>query len=107
MICSGCNNQHAVRGQTGYTDGKKWEICDQCGRVPIIWLPDVYLGGRGGIQTDENLCNPKTGQPIPFSTKREKAAIMKMLNLRQATSAEHQHGSRNETKKGKTYFFGK
>lgn len=78
--------------------GKLWEYCDMCAHLPPVWLPDVYLGGPGGTpRTDENLVNPKTGVPIEFSTKREKAAIMRMLNVRQADSAEHQHGGRNES----------
>lgn len=79
------------------TTGKLWELCDICGKIPSVWLPDVYLGGRGGVQTDEHLCNPTTGIPIPFQTKREKAAIMNMLKVRQANSSEHNHGSRNES----------
>jgi hypothetical protein len=105
VICEGCNNQHAARIRVQFVEGKKWESCDQCGNVAPVWLPDVYLGNKGGIQTDENLVHPQTGKPIPFQTKREKAAIMKMLNVRQSPSAEHQHGGRNETKKGTKYFF--
>lgn len=96
MKCEGCGNQYAARVRIGYHEGKKWEICDQCGASPV-WLPDVFLGGHGGQErTDENLCG-NDGKPIPFSTKREKAAIMRMLNVRQADSAEHNHGYRNES----------
>lgn len=80
-------------------------VCDVCGNLPPVWLPDVYLGGPGGTpRTDPNLCDPKTGREISFSTKREKAAVMKYLGLQQARSAERQHGARNETGPRKTYF---
>lgn len=103
MHCAGCSTDKAARTRTGFlTDGTKYEYCDICGSMPAVWLPDVYLGSKGGIQTDPNLCNDK-GQEIPFHTKREKAAIMRMLNVKQSDSAEHQHGSRNETKRS-TYF---
>jgi len=99
MKCGGCGSDVAARVRIGYTsDGTRWEMCDNCGRIPPVWMPDVYLGGAGGrIQTDAGLCNPQTGVPIPFSTKREKAAVMRMLNVRQADSAERQGGSRNES----------
>lgn len=99
MHCNTCNSDKAARVKMGIDSqtGKTWEVCDICANVPSFWMPDVYLGNSGGMpQTDEQLVNPKTGQPIPFSTKREKAAIMKMLGLRQAASAERQGGSRNE-----------
>lgn len=96
MLCNGCGNDVAarIRGMVG-KDGKYYEMCDECGKVPPVWLPDVYLGSKGGTQIDEQLCNAK-GEPIPFQTKREKAAIMNMLQVRQADSAERQHGFRNE-----------
>lgn len=99
MHCNTCNSNLAARVRMGIDSktGKTWELCDICGKIPAVWLPDVFLGGQGGIQTDESLCDPKTNKPIPFQTKREKAAIMRMLNIRQADSAEHQHGGRNES----------
>jgi len=99
MKCNGCKSEVAARVRMGIDKetGKLWEVCDICSKIPPVWMPDVYLGSGGGIQTDEHLCNPTTGQPIPFQTKREKAAIMRMLNVRQADQAEHQHGSRNES----------
>jgi len=103
MYCAGCKTLNAARTRTGYSpDGKKWEYCDVCGGMAPVWLPDVFLGNGKGIKADENLCGDD-GEPIPYQTKREKAVIMKMRGLRQADSAEHQHGSRNETKR-RTYF---
>ena len=105
MLCNGCKSTVAARVKGWIDEETKQyvECCDVCTKLAAVWLPDVYLGGVGGsVRTDENLCNDK-GQPIPFTTKREKAAIMKMLKVRQADSAEHNHGSRNEIKR-KTYF---
>jgi len=102
MVCDTCGNKHAARLRIGYHNDVRYELCDECGKIPSVWLPDVFLGGKGGIQTDETLCG-KDGIPIPYSTKREKAAIMKMTGVRQATGAEWNHGSRNETKR-RTYF---
>lgn len=107
MHCNGCNSDVAARVRIGVDSktGQTWEICDICSRIPPVWNPDVYLEPGGGVRTDENLCNTKTGEPIPYSTKREKAAIMNMLGVRQADSAEKQHGSRNEMYlHRKTYF---
>lgn len=71
--------------------------CSECTHLPLSpRYDDVYIGSGGGIKTDENLCDPKTGREIPFHTKQDKAVVMKMLGLRQAESAERQHGSRNE-----------
>jgi len=105
MKCNGCKSDVAARVRMGIDKetGKLWEVCDICSKIPPVWLPDVFLGGPGGtVRTDEQLCNPDTGVPIPFSTRREKAAVMNMLNLRQADCAERQHGARNETRR-RTY----
>ena len=104
MYCSGCKSNLAARTLTWYEEGVRLEHCDICGNQPAVWLPDVFLGSSGGgrEQTDENLCNDK-GVPIPFSTKREKAAVMNHLGVKQHDSAERQGGYRNETKR-KTYF---
>lgn len=104
MHCNTCNTDVAARvlGRIDTKTGKYFESCDVCAKVAAFWMPDVFLGGPGGsVRTDEHLCSPTTGEPIPFTTKREKAAIMKMLNVRQADGAEHQHGARNETKRRK------
>lgn len=49
---------------------------------------------------------PEFARPIPFHTKRDKALAMKIANVRQADSAERQHGARNEEgTRRRTYFF--
>lgn len=106
MHCGNCNTDVAARVQIGFdADGTRWERCDVCDRVPATCThDDVYFKSNGGVQTDENLCDPKTGVPIPFSSKGEKAAIMKRLNVRQHESAERHHGARIEPPTRKTYF---
>lgn len=103
MECQTCNEKLAARLRYFFFNGKMESVCDRCGDVPAVWLPDVYLGGPGGTpRTDPNLVDPKTLREMPFSTKREKAVVMKYLNVRQADTAERIHGSRNETKR-RTY----
>jgi hypothetical protein len=99
MHCNSCGTDVASRVRSCISSsGEILESCDVCANISPVWLPDVYLGGPGGsTQTDECLCNPETGKPIPFSTKREKAAVMRMLNVKQAECAERQHGARNES----------
>lgn len=75
-------------------NGNRSQFCSDCssGGVPSL-SPDVYFdSSKGANQIDPNLADRYTG-PIPFSSKREKAAILKRLGLREAGDKEH--GSRN------------
>lgn len=70
------------------------ERCSECAveSMPAL-APDVYFdGSKGANQTDPNLCN-REGQPIPFSSKREKAAILKQNGLQEA--GDKVKGARN------------
>lgn len=80
-------------------DGVRSEACNDCVKMPTPNLgPDVYFDkSKGSNQTDPNLCDRYKG-PIPFSSAREKAAIMKQLGLREAGDKEH--GARNFDKQG-------
>ncbi len=74
--------------------GVRSQFCSSCfdGSTPSL-SPDVYFDpSKGANQTDPNIADRYTG-PIPFSSKREKAAILKRLGLREAGDKEH--GSRN------------
>jgi hypothetical protein len=79
-------------------DGNRFECCSECSKAPTPGLsPDVYFDSKKGAwQTDINLADRYTG-PIPFSSKREKADIMKRLGLRE--SGDKVHGARNWDKK--------
>lgn len=74
--------------------GNRFDECSECssGRMPAL-SPDVYFdGSKGANQTDPNLCG-RDGGPIPFSSRREKAAIMKQLGLQEG--GDKKHGARN------------
>lgn len=105
LECGGCGNKKAHRTRTLCHQGGLIEGCDLCMGLSTAGtaLPDTFLGGGGGLQTDENIVD-KQGREVPFSSKREKAAIMKELGLKQADSSERNHGARPETTKRRTYF---
>lgn len=70
--------------------------CSDCEFMPMTpCYDDVFLGGPG-MKTDPNVCDPKTGRPIPFQTKQDKAIAMKIAGVRQSPLAERNHGYRNE-----------
>jgi hypothetical protein len=105
MTCGTCLSDKARAVSVRYREGKWHDFCDVCSDVRVQGLPDVFLGSNGGIQTDDNIRDPKSGEMIPFSTKREKLAAMKRAGVRQAPSAEREHGHRNESHLNrKTYF---
>ena len=86
-------------------DGARSESCDKCERMsrPCLY-DDVYKGDcNKGLTSQENIADPTTGKPIPYSSVGEKVAIMKRLNIRQSPNAELQHGARNEVKR-RTHF---
>ena len=97
QYCRSCKATDATRLRTTYLDkGGIIDSCDKCSTKTWQGIPDVYLGPGGGSKTEENLADPKSGKPIPFSSKTDKAAIMKQLNLKQHPGAERTHGYRNE-----------
>ena len=97
FTCTNCGNTKAYGYRCGFTTQGKWEECDKCTDMRFTAQPDVYFRSNGGIQTDPNICD-KQGREIPFSCKRTKLAAMKEAGVRQAQSAERQHGARNENK---------
>ena len=103
-LCDNCGNQEAYVLRITFSKDGRYSGCDKCQGFRATAVPDVYLGSSGGLQTDPNLCDPKTRKEIPFSTKGEKAAIMKQLKVRQSLSAERVHGYRREEFKKKIYF---
>ena len=69
----------------------------------IVAIPDVWYGYGSGIQTEENIADPKTGKPIPFYDKQSKAAAMRIAGVEEA--GDRKHGARNEYHlHRKTYF---
>lgn len=92
--CGTCGAVSYHYWRVTFADGQRYESCSECSKTSTPGLsPDVFFdGSKGAFQTDPNLCE-RNGNPIPFSSKREKAAIMRRLGLREAGDKEH--GSRN------------
>lgn len=66
--------------------------CNLCDSI-IVWMPDVYFDeSKGANQTDPNLVDRYKG-PVTFSSKKEKAVLLKQLGLREAGDKEG--GARN------------
>lgn len=63
-------------------------FCSNCvtGITPV--KPDVWYGYGSGTHTEENIAypngSPRAGQPIPFSSAREKARAMKVAGVHEA-----------------------
>lgn len=91
MICEGCG-EATGHVRIRYVGGVKEEQCSFCGDFRRPWCPDVYLEPGSGERTNMNICDPKTRRPVPYSSKREKADILRRLNLKEAGGLVH--GSR-------------
>jgi hypothetical protein len=98
MDCPNCLSTKAAIVEVGFDEGRKYSGCDLCIGIRVSGVcPDVYFNPKDGhIQSDEHIAEKRTGRPIPFWSKRTKLAAMKMAGVRQADSAEKQHGHRNE-----------
>lgn len=96
--CSGCGATNYYHWGKVYTPDGDYEHCSECSKQGTPGLsPDVYFdSSKGSFQTDPNLCDRYKG-PIPFSSKREKADVMRRLGLREAGDKEH--GGRNFDKR--------
>lgn len=96
MDCKTCGTDRAAIIRIKFTKEGKVEYCDLCSSLTAREgaVPDIYLGSKGGLQTDENVCDPKQRRAVPYSSKREKAALLKRLGLKQAISSERHHGGR-------------
>jgi hypothetical protein len=68
------------------------KTCVSCfdGKQPMI--RDVYYGYGSGTHTEENICDPQTGQPIPFSSKEGKWEAMQKAGVREV--GDKVHGAR-------------
>ncbi len=92
--CKNCGASNYYFWRAVQVGDQMYEKCSECdsGRMPSL-SPDVYFdASKGANQTDPNLVDRYKGA-IPFSSKREKAAILKRLGLREAGDKEH--GGRN------------
>ena len=96
QICESCNSKTSRTLTTYLKDGTVSHSCDHCSTSSFYGVPDVTMGPYGGLQTCEHISDPKSGKPIPFSSKRTKMEAMKQAGVQQAASAERHHGYRNE-----------
>lgn len=82
MTCNGCGNIKAFKTVTN----AGFEYCDRCGEMPKMGLPDVYWDGTAehGLADD-----PRTGQPVTFASRAQKARYLKERNLFEAGDKVH------------------
>lgn len=82
MTCNGCGNPNAYRT---FTAGS-FEACNSCGNVGKVGMADVYWDGtpEHGLADD-----PRTGKPLVFGSKGEKAAYLKSKGLIEAGDKIH------------------
>jgi len=73
-------------------NGKARRYCSDCCSGATAATPDVYYGYGSGTHSEENIADPKTGKPIPFSSRREKAWAMKQAGVQEL--GDRIHGSR-------------
>lgn len=103
-VCSHCNSVLSER--------VGWKVVKKAVDVvpPTIitkgrGIPDVWYGYGSGVHTEENIADPKTGEPIPFWDKASKRDAMRRAGVREA--GDRVHGYRNEDMtpaKRKKYF---
>lgn len=95
--CAGCNRfidedkirlRRIVTSDTGRFD----KYCSDCVKG-ITGVKDVWYGYGSGTHIEENICDPATGNPIPFSSKSEKYAAMQKAGVVEA--GDRIHGSRS------------
>lgn len=93
LHCDGCNTDLAHRIQIKFEENEegnleKVEICDMCGSVGNASVPDIYFKGA---ELNQNITD-RLGRPIPLTSRRQKAEVMKKLGYQEA--GDFHHGSR-------------
>jgi hypothetical protein len=68
-------------------------LCRNC-RKGSTAVPDVYYGYGSGIHSEENIADPKTGEPIPFWDKTSKREAMRRAGVMEC--GDRVHGARND-----------
>lgn len=91
--CDGCSREIddvtvLLKRMVAPVSGALRRYCSGCCSGSTSASPDVYYGYGSGTHTEENIAYPngteKAGQPIPFSSKREKAMAMKIAGVHEA-----------------------
>ncbi len=95
--CAGCKryiDEDVVKLRRIITNdaGKFDKFCKDC-VTGTVKVKDVYYGYGSGTHTEENICDPKTGKPIPFSSKRGKWEAMQKAGV--AEVGDRVHGARS------------
>ncbi len=68
------------------------KTCSDCYEGKIVGTPDVWYGYGSGTHVEENIADPETGVPIPFSSKQGKWEAMKRAGVREV--GDKIHGAR-------------
>jgi hypothetical protein len=69
--------------------GKFDKFCRECVSGTGPKVKDVWYGYGSGEHTEENICDPTTGKPIPFSSKQGKWEAMQKAKVREAGDIIH------------------
>ena len=77
--------------------GKFDKFCKDC-VTGITGVKDVWYGYGSGTHIEENICDPETGKPIPFSSKQGKWEAMQKARVVEA--GDRHHGARTTVKNG-------
>ncbi len=78
-------------------NGKFDKFCKDCVTGTIVNIKDVYYGYGSGTHTEPNICDPATGQPIPFSSRQGKWEAMQKAKVVEA--GDRIHGARTNVRK--------
>ena len=83
MICSNCGNKEAYCIRGGYDSKTKthYESCDVCGNQRVVAMPDVSDVHEPYF--DEHLADSKHPDGQWITSRYQKAAILRSLNLRE------------------------
>lgn len=100
--CAGCGSKENFRFWCIPGKGTPYVLCRDCKSGGFTAVPDVWYGYGSGTHTEENIADPKTGEPIPFWDKRSKADAMRRAGVREA--GDRIHGSRPDETKKRSYF---
>ncbi len=55
--------------------------CRRCHKGKNTTVHDVWYGYGSGTHIEENICDPETGRPIPFSSKNGKWEAMQRAKV--------------------------
>jgi hypothetical protein len=94
--CKGCHrkiDEIDVKLRRIVTDdnGKFDKFCTDCVQGTAA-IKDVYYGYGSGTHVEENICDPETGTPIPFSSRQGKWEAMQKAGVREC--GDRVHGAR-------------